>query len=152
MWKKPVETNVCDALVGVGTRSRLVRLDELFGSKRYTSRPSPIQPGHVFEQLEKAKLIMEIENGKDDLRIEIRPACLRPAADGWQQPKGTEVREVIARCGLTMTGVERFLGLSSKSGGRQIRRWISEEASIPYTAWAILCARAGFGDIWEHGE
>lgn len=90
---------------------------------------------------------MELES--DYPRITIRPTCLRAAAAGWQRPKGPEVREVITRCGMTMPQVEAFLGLSSKSGGRQIRRWISEESAIPYTAWAVLCARAGLGEIWS---
>jgi bacterioferritin-associated ferredoxin len=90
---------------------------------------------------------MEIE--REYPRIAIRPACLRAADAGWQKPKGPEIRELITRCAMTMAEVEAFLGLSSKSGGRQIRRWISEESTIPYTAWALLCARAGLGQIWS---
>lgn len=84
--------------------------------------------------------------------VAIRPACLLPANAGWQQPTGPEIREVVKLCGMTGSQVEDFLGMSNKNRGRQIRRWISEDADIPYSAWALLCARAGLGNIWENGE
>jgi hypothetical protein len=109
-----------------------------------------VRGGRIWLQKIKADIAMEIE--KEYPRLTIRPECLRAAAAGWQKPRGTEVREVITRCDMTATEVEAFLGLSSKSGGRQIRRWISEEAPIPYAAWALLCAEAGLGCIWEQHD
>ncbi|MCP3728308.1 XRE family transcriptional regulator [Paraburkholderia sp. CNPSo 3272] len=81
-------------------------------------------------------------------QIEIRAACLRSAEDGWEQPTGAEIQEVIRRTGLPGRAVARYLGLS-EYGGRQVRRWISEDAAIPYSAWALLCDRAGLGCIWR---
>lgn len=82
----------------------------------------------------------------------IRPQCLRPAYQDWAQPTGPEIREVIRRTGMTGAGVGDFLGLSDKGGGRQVRRWISEESQIPYSAWALLCHAAGLGEIWQERE
>ncbi|MCY0388412.1 XRE family transcriptional regulator [Robbsia sp. Bb-Pol-6] len=80
-------------------------------------------------------------------QIEIRRECLAPGAY-YLQPSGPEVREVIRRLGMTAVQVSIFLGMTNK-GGRQMRRWIAEEAPIPYSAWAILCAEAGLGQIWS---
>jgi hypothetical protein len=83
-----------------------------------------------------------------DFHTDIRPACLLPAVHGWVQPTGVEIREVIRRTGLTGRATADVIGLSEKGGGRQVRRWISEESPIPYAAWAILCELAGLGQIW----
>jgi hypothetical protein len=78
----------------------------------------------------------------------VRPECLRPADDGWEPPTPAEVRAVITEAGLTGSGVARFLGISSK-GSRVIRRWAGGEDQIPYSAWALLCDKAGYRRIWE---
>jgi hypothetical protein len=83
-----------------------------------------------------------------EYKIEIRRECLAPGAY-YAQPKGVEVREVIRRLGMTAMEVTIFLGLSDKGNARQIRRWIAEDAKIPYSAWALLCAEAGLGQIWS---
>ncbi|MEX3968112.1 MULTISPECIES: transcriptional regulator [Paraburkholderia] len=83
-----------------------------------------------------------------DYHVEIRAECLRPADEGWEQPRGAEVQELVRRIGLSGRALARVLGLS-KHGGRQVRRWISGETPIPYIAWAILCDMAGFGTIWR---
>lgn len=85
-----------------------------------------------------------------DYSTTIRPACLRPADQGWEQPSGPEIREVIRRAGLTDSETARLLGLAvqTQGGPRQVRRWIAEEGNIPYSAWALLCHVAGFGIIW----
>ncbi|CAD6560694.1 XRE family transcriptional regulator [Paraburkholderia sabiae] len=83
-----------------------------------------------------------------DVHVEIRPECLVPADEGWERPRGAEVQEVVRRIGLSGRAVARVLGLS-EHGGRQIRRWISDDAPINYPAWAILCEMAGFGRIWR---
>jgi hypothetical protein len=81
----------------------------------------------------------------------VRHECLRPADDGWEPPTAAEVREIIAETGLSGSGVARFLGISSK-GSRVIRRWAGGEDQIPYSAWALLCDRAGYRRIWEPRE
>jgi len=86
-----------------------------------------------------------------EYQTEIRRECLAPGAK-FLQPRGPEIREVIRRLSMTGAEVGSFLGLSSKHGGRQVRRWISEESEIPYSAWALLCAEAGFGQIWSLHE
>lgn len=83
-----------------------------------------------------------------DVHVEIRPECLVPADEGWERPRGAEVQEVVRRIGLSGRAIARVLGLS-EHGGRQIRRWISEDAPINYPAWAILCEMAGLGRIWR---
>jgi hypothetical protein len=87
-----------------------------------------------------------------DSRTHIRPACLLPASQGWEKPTGPELREVIRRAGLTGGQVADLLGLSEKGGGRQVRRWISGDSSIAFSAWAILCEVAGMGQIWAVPE
>ena len=78
----------------------------------------------------------------------IRFECLRPAADGWVQPTGDEVREVLRRANLSGSRAADVLGLGS-GGGRTVRRWTGEETPIPYAVWAILCDLAGFERIWR---
>lgn len=75
----------------------------------------------------------------------IRPECLRPAA-AWQQPTGDEVRALLAIADLTGERAAAILGMSS---GRIIRGWTAGDTRISYPAWAILCAVAGLGNIWE---
>jgi hypothetical protein len=77
----------------------------------------------------------------------IRRECLRPAIY-WSEPTGAEIQEVVRLAGFTGRKAADFLGLADKSG-RQIRRWISGETGIPYSAWALLCHAAGLGHIWE---
>lgn len=78
----------------------------------------------------------------------IRLACLRPAGDGWEQPTGEEVREVLKMSGLSGSQAASFLGLGS-TGSRTVRRWAGAETPIPYAAWALLCEQAGLGMIWK---
>jgi hypothetical protein len=85
-----------------------------------------------------------------DYSTTIRPECLRRADDGWEQPRGPEIREVIRRAGLTGSETAKLVGVSVQTigGSRRVRKWISEESDIPYAAWAILCHVAGLGMIW----
>ena len=77
----------------------------------------------------------------------IRPECLRTADAGWERPTPEEVREVLRRAGLSGGEAARMLGLGEK-GSRAIRRWSGGEAEVPYSAWALLCHKAGLGTIW----
>jgi hypothetical protein len=77
-----------------------------------------------------------------EIHTPIRAECLLPADEGWERPRGAEVQEVLRRIGLSGRAIGRVLGLS-EHGGRQVRRWVSEDAPITYTAWAILCDMAG---------
>lgn len=83
-----------------------------------------------------------------DYHIDIRPECLQPARH-WASPTGAEIQEVLRRAALTGRGASEFLGLSTKSDGRHVRKWISGESAIPYSAWALLCHAAGLGIIWD---
>lgn len=80
--------------------------------------------------------------------IEIRRECLQPATF-WAQPKGFEVQEVLRRTGMTPQRASEYLGISVNSNGRTVRKWMSEEAPIPYSAWALLCDAAGFEPFWR---
>ncbi|KKB60831.1 transcriptional regulator [Robbsia andropogonis] len=84
------------------------------------------------------------------VHIEIRPECLQVALE-WISPRGAEVREVLRRASMTPRRAARFLGLSDLNG-RQVRRWITEDTTIPYSAWALLCDAAGLGQIWRAGK
>lgn len=78
----------------------------------------------------------------------IRLECLRPAADGWAQPTGEEVREVLRLAGFSGSQAAKALGLGLK-GDRTVRRWIGEDSAIPYAGWAVLCDFAGIDAIWK---
>lgn len=80
--------------------------------------------------------------------VNIRLECLRPARDGWLQPIGEEIREVLKVAGLTGSQAAKALGLGEK-GDRTIRRWSGDDSDIPYAAWALLCDLAGLGQIWR---
>lgn len=80
----------------------------------------------------------------------IRLECLRPA-EKWVQPTGEEVREVLHLADFTGSIAAKMIGLGKK-GDRTVRRWISEETHIPYTAWALLCDFAGLGQIWKEQD
>lgn len=82
-------------------------------------------------------------------RIVIRPECLRPYEQNWLQPSGAEIRETLRLAGLSGSEAAKLLGLGPQSGGRTIRRWISEDSAIPYAAWALLCDFSGLGIIWR---
>ena len=82
-------------------------------------------------------------------QVNIRPECLRPYADGWEQPTGEEVRMVVNLANFSGSQAAKALGLGSQ-GGRTVRRWIGEETPIPYAVWALLCNYAGLGCIWKN--
>lgn len=79
--------------------------------------------------------------------LSIRPACLLPHAQGWEQPTVLEVEALIEKTGLNKTRIAELLGVQP----RQVRRWteVGNKIDIPYPAWAILCAEAGLGIIWK---
>ncbi|OXJ06649.1 transcriptional regulator [Burkholderia sp. HI2500] len=80
--------------------------------------------------------------------IEIRRECLQPARF-WAQPKGAEVQEILRRAKLTPQVASEYLGISTNSNGRTVRKWMAEEAPIPYSAWVLLCDAAGFSPFWR---
>ncbi len=81
-------------------------------------------------------------------QVEIRRECLQPAIY-WSRPHGPEVQEMLRRANMTPLRASEYLGISTQSNGRQVRKWMSEEAPIPYTAWALLCDAAGFAPFWR---
>ena len=80
--------------------------------------------------------------------MNVRIECLQPASV-WEKPSKEEIREVIKRAGFTGAQAAAFVGLKPEAGGRNVRRWTGGQTEIPYSAWALLCAKAGFGNIWE---
>ncbi|ALS68400.1 hypothetical protein [Pandoraea apista] len=78
----------------------------------------------------------------------IREGCLTPFSDEWLRPNGEEVREILRRTGLSGAQAAKLVGIAD---GRQVRRWIGEDAPIPYAAWAIFCDFAGIARIWQKG-
>jgi len=85
--------------------------------------------------------------GADKSDHEIRIECLQPGPQ-WARPTGDEVRAVLRRAGLTGGQAARLLALG-EGGDRTVRRWTGNDSAIPYSAWAILCERAGLGLIWR---
>ncbi|AJW93650.1 putative transcriptional repressor protein korC (plasmid) [Burkholderia gladioli] len=80
--------------------------------------------------------------------LEIRRECLQPATY-WIRPRGAEVQEVLRRANLSPPEAAAYLGVATASRGRQVRKWMSEEAPITYAAWALLCDAAGFVPFWR---
>tara|TARA_R110002072_G_scaffold284757_1_gene449256 strand:- start:330 stop:674 length:345 start_codon:yes stop_codon:yes gene_type:complete len=90
----------------------------------------------------------------------VRPETLRPFPQ-WEPPTPDEIRQVFILAGekrglkkLTGAQVADLVGASSTGAGvgkgsRTVRKWVGGESRIPFGAWAILCAEAGFGFIWR---
>lgn len=89
---------------------------------------------------------MENPSYYGDPQVEIRKECLVPFNQGWQAPSGEEVRAVMKMAGLSGKEVADLVGLDNT---RTIRKWAGGAAPIPYSVWALLCERAGFGVIWN---
>jgi hypothetical protein len=93
-------------------------------------------------------------------KVNVRSETLR-AFPSWEPPTPDEIREVFTLAGekrglkkLTGAQVADLVGASSTGAGigkgsRTVRKWVGGESRIPYGAWAILCAEAGFGLIWR---
>ncbi|MCZ2719974.1 transcriptional repressor protein KorC [Erwinia amylovora] len=91
----------------------------------------------------------------------IRPETLRPFSNDWNPPSGDEVKAILklieSRVSGSYSGIDaaQYIGLPSKQGSgkgsRTFRRWCSE-GGIPYSAWALLCYKAGLGIIWENTQ
>lgn len=69
----------------------------------------------------------------------IRAECENPFPL-WQQPTPEEVRALIQILGLSNAQVARFVGVQD---GKQVRRWKSGEAKIPFAIWGVLMAATG---------
>lgn len=80
--------------------------------------------------------------------MSIRSCTLVPGPV-WTKPTGAEVRELLKLCEFSGSDAASFLGMEG-SGGRNIRRWCAdaETSEIPYSAWALLCRKAGLGEIY----
>ncbi len=76
--------------------------------------------------------------------VEIRPECLVRFVDGWQPPNGLELRAALSMAGWNCEEFARCIGVT----GRSVRRWVLNECPIPFAAWCILAAKAGFGNLW----
>lgn len=73
--------------------------------------------------------------------VYLRQSTLQSIGAGWEQPTPEEVRAVIGRAGLVPREAADFLGESRK----RLSRWTTGEEDIPFTAWVLLCQRAGLG-------
>lgn len=82
-----------------------------------------------------------------DIGQNVREECLTNA-EHWFSPTANEVQTIVAMTGLKDREIAQFLGLA-KDGDRTVRRWTSGESRISYSAWALLCERAGLGCIWK---
>lgn len=78
------------------------------------------------------------------IAAEVRPDTLAPFA-AWAAPTPGEIRAALQAAGWTGEGCAKTLGINPRTA----RRWLGGEVDIPYAAWAVLCAAAGWGHIWE---
>lgn len=69
-------------------------------------------------------------------------------ADLWTIPTGEEIRQVIEVSRLSAEGAAALLGLADSN---HVESWLGDVSPIPYSAWAMLCANAGLGSIWNSG-
>lgn len=83
-------------------------------------------------------------------KLTIRPECLMPHSEDWPTPTGGEVATAMRLAGFTGSSAAKALGLKQKTGPRTVRKWIGNEAEIPYAVWALLCDFAGLGQIWRY--
>ncbi|MGF1689993.1 hypothetical protein [Photobacterium kagoshimensis] len=63
-----------------------------------------------------------------------------------ESPTGSDVKKVVDSLSMSKAEIARVLGVSPK-GNTTLNRWInsgSEKSTIPYAAWRLLCAYAGF--------
>lgn len=79
------------------------------------------------------------------IKAGLNPGSLKAYPDGWEQPTGAEIRLVMKLAGLTGSKAAALTG----NDDRTVRRWVSDDRKISYSAWAILLAGAGLGFIWE---
>ena len=75
----------------------------------------------------------------------VREACL-VALSEWAEPEGPEVKAALRLAAWSEVEFSRQIGVND----RTVRRWTAGERPIPYTAWCILAAQAGFGLIWQN--
>jgi len=68
----------------------------------------------------------------------IRTSCFLNFDEGWEQPTGDEVRQLIKRLDMPGSQVAKFVGSNS---GRNVRKWQSGEVNIQYSAWRLLAER-----------
>lgn len=80
------------------------------------------------------------------MQTTLRPETLQPG-NSFTEPTPEEVRTILRVAGLTGGEAAIFLGMR-RGGSRIVRRWCSGDATIPYSAWALLCWKAGAGLIW----
>lgn len=79
------------------------------------------------------------------IKAGLNAATLKAYPDGWEQPTGAEIRLVMNLAGLTGSKAAALTG----NDDRTVRRWVSDDRKISYSAWAILLAGAGMGLIFE---
>ncbi len=61
-------------------------------------------------------------------------------------PTGNDVKKLVDGLHMSKAEIARALGVSPK-GNTTLNRWInsgSEKSAIPYAAWRLLCAYAGY--------
>lgn len=80
----------------------------------------------------------------EGVAVSIRDATQAPFAQ-WEPPSRGEIRAALQAADWTGEHLGRVIGVNS----RTVRRWTSGEGEIPYAVWAVLCAAAGWGYIWE---
>lgn len=76
--------------------------------------------------------------------IPIRPDTLKPFKNGWVIPTQDEIHAMLYLAKWTGVDMADRLGVSQRTG----RRWTGGQLEIPYSAWAIICKEAGYGNIW----
>ena len=75
----------------------------------------------------------------------IRPSALVRHADNWDHPSPTEIKTAMQAAGWRSVDLHKAMGVFD----RTVRRWTSGEKPMPYATWCVLCAQAGYGEIWK---
>ena len=75
----------------------------------------------------------------------IRSSVLTQYANGWDYPSPTEIKIAMQAAGWRNVDFHKSIGVFD----RTVRRWISGEKTMPYATWCVLCAQAGYGEIWK---
>ena len=80
--------------------------------------------------------------------LEVRRECLQPAIY-YAEPTGAEIQETIRLAGFNGRMAADLSGALPIKLVAVFGAGVAGDASIPYSAWALLCYAAGFGHIWE---
>lgn len=91
---------------------------------------------------------MENREAYSNHQVEIPAQCLT-SFNSWVPPKPEQIKTACNMAGLSSgSEIGGLVGVSP----RTVRKWFGDSERITYAAWALICAEAGFGQIWRNNE